>query len=209
MHILYSTNTILMEIMPHIHWLAWEGLCPVAPGLWIGPGAQLITALQVKSYLIIDLQGYYTGHGEPRFDEQPARILDQIDLLPRAFPNLQHLEWLQCGFTNEFMERVRQWDVDKMEEFLLRPLLQAGTKMPRMRELLVALPRHLFFPLISMEQHAPAPRQDFTGQKLCDIRIWYPFTERRGEPGPEGGGLWIVDGERRFRRWEYNERDLE
>lgn len=150
---------------------------------------QLITSLQVRSQLVL----WSCGVRSWREAEDRALLVEQLDLLPRAFPNLQRLEWIPSPEVYSHMY-IHLDELDEAERLLLGPLFRVSARMPAV-QLVVPLPDCLFFSVATLEQRRPAPRQDLLGQKLGDIRMWYPFTEHEGESEPDGGGFWIVYGE--------------
>ena len=185
-----------MEIRPLLHGIMQQSLVSGAPRL-TGPGVHLINALKLRSNVVV--WSYDPPDGEAR---DRALLVEQLDLLPRAFPNLQRLELASVYHSIEPISREQL-------QLLLRPLLQASAKMPALKEFIVPVPNKLFLTIMTLEQYRPAPRQNFVGKRLGDIRIWYPFTERPGKPGQGGGGFWIVYGEETNQEREYDGTVLE
>lgn len=131
-------------------------------------------------------------------------LAEQLELLPRAFPNLWNLTWIPSQYVYDCVDYFPPGQLDELEELLLGPLLHFSTTMPPLRKFIVPIPYQLFFTVIVLEQQRPEGRQDFSGQSLGKIRIWYPFTLSPGTLGPDGGGFWLVYGEVCHRKLVYD-----
>jgi hypothetical protein len=158
----------------------------------LSPSIALVTSLKVRSRLVL------WRNQEKDHEEDRAEFAEQLDLLPRAFPNLERVKWIA---TKEIYTRVDIYfpvpphDFAEVERFFLGPLLRATAMLPRLRELVVSLSAVMFFGVVN---RLDASRwENFVGQRVGDMRVWYPLTEQPGNPGPDGGGFWIVyNGER-------------
>ncbi|KAK4153431.1 hypothetical protein C8A00DRAFT_33792 [Chaetomidium leptoderma] len=145
MHILYSTNTITIENSILLLGLLQQNLVPGAPRL-TGPGMQLMVSLEIHSSLIL-----WNSRSQPREVEARALLAEQLDLLPRAFPNLRRLKWIpskdvacdiiygslfpQAGDEGADLDLQTLWELsarnlmrllDDVDELLLRPLRMAS-----------------------------------------------------------------------------------
>ncbi|KAK3290988.1 uncharacterized protein B0H64DRAFT_50422 [Chaetomium fimeti] len=201
--ILYATNTISVHREPFIYGLLQQGIVPDAPRL-TGSAMQLVRSLQMRSPLV--LRSASNEERSPREIKNHTVVLEELRLLPRAFPNLRRLEWIPARGVYTRAERMGLQAVEEIEDLLLRPLLTASAMMPALRELVVPLPFNLFVLATALERYRPKPKVDFQGQKLGSIRMWYPFTVRPGTPGPDGGGFWLVFGENQAREQEFDKR---
>lgn len=191
LYTLYSTNTILIERDAIMQGMLRQSLVRGAPRL-LSPSIALITTLNVRSQLV--LWRYPESSKDSQRDkEDRALFAEQLELLPRSFPNLKRLRWVPCGtLYNKDGPRtpVPGNEFDEVQSLFLRPLLRASARLPQLRELLVPVADTIFYGIINHLDRSK--RQSFRiGQRLGDIRIWYPFTEQPGTPGPDGGGYWI------------------
>jgi hypothetical protein len=158
----------------------------------LSPSIALITSLKVRSRLVL------WRNQEKDYEEDRAEFAEQLDLLPRAFPNLERVRWITG---RGIYARHGDWTpvppdgFDEVERVFLGPLLRASAMLPRLRELVVSLSAVMFFGVVN---HLDASRwESFVGQRVRDMRVWYPLTGQPGNPGPDGGGFWIVyNGER-------------
>jgi hypothetical protein len=199
--VLYATNTISIESQPLIQGLMRQSVVPGPPRV-TGQGMQLVTSLQLTSTLV--LWHYYMRW---RQVEDRALFVEQLDLLPQAFPHLQRLEWIfrgdvYSGRYGPFMILTEEFA--EAEELILRPMLQACAKMSALQELTVGLPENLFWAAMVVERRKLGSCQDFIGQQLGKIRMWYPFTERPGGTGAERVGCWLAYGEDEDREWRFD-----
>jgi hypothetical protein len=199
--VLYTTNTIAFKDEHLIDGLLRQSTIPGAPRL-TGQGMRLVTALQLRSSLILWRSPFYPDDG--LIAKHRALLAEQLELLPRAFPNLWSLTWLPSQCVYDHGDYFPPGQLDEVEELLLEPLLRFSTMMPTLRKFLVPIPNHLFFTVMLLEQKRPEGRQDFLGQPLGEIRMWYPFTVSPGTLGPDGGGFWLVFGGDRNREWAYD-----
>ncbi len=80
--VLYQTNTVFIESAPLIDGLLRQGIDPGAPIL-TGPGIQLVRTLHLK----VEFMLFYPN--PEKAAEERSRFAQALDLLPRAFPDLQ------------------------------------------------------------------------------------------------------------------------
>jgi hypothetical protein len=169
-----------------------QSLVPGAPRV-TGPGMQLVTSLQLTSTLVL------WHYDMPwRQVEDRALFAEQLDLLPRAFPHLQRLDWIfrkdvYSGRYGPFVIQTEEFA--EAEEVILSPLLRACAEMSALQELTVGLPENLFWAARAVERGRFGPRKDYIGEQLGKIRMWYPFAERPAERAGDGGGCWLAYGE--------------
>ncbi|KAH6631359.1 hypothetical protein F5144DRAFT_570785 [Chaetomium tenue] len=183
--ILYTTNTIAINNGHFFNGLLRQSTIPTAPRI-IGPGMRLVTSLQVRSQLIL-----WHPADDAWMLKNRALLAEQLELLPRAFPNLRSLTWIPddstypCGF-------LPSRRLGELEEILLRPLLRLSATMPPLRKFVVPMPYPIFFTLLLLERQRSEGRQDFRGQPVGEIRMWYPLAVSPGTLAPDGGGFWLV-----------------
>jgi hypothetical protein len=147
----------------------------------------------VSASIKLWIWGRFAKNGRQHQDRDV--FAEQLDMLPRAFPNLRRLDWTFSRYTHYSRGALPLDQLGEVEELLLGPLLRASAGMPSLREFVVRIPDTPFCSVMTLEQHRPEPRQEFVGQRLGDIQMWYPFAVRPGEPGPDGGGFWLAYGE--------------
>jgi hypothetical protein len=186
--VLYTTNTIALENEHLFGGLLRQSTIPTAPRI-IGPGMRLVTSLQVRSPLIL----WRSAHrkNDACLLKNRALLAEQLELLPRAFPNLRSLTWIPSYDTYSSgwfpLKRLRE-----LEKILLRPLLRLSAKMLPLRKFVVPMPPTIFFTVLLLERQRPEGQQDFLGQPLGKIQMGYPLTVSPGTLGPDGGGFWLV-----------------
>jgi hypothetical protein len=158
----------------------------------LGPSIALITSLKARSLLVL------WRCEEKSQEKDRAEFAEQLDLLPRAFPNLERVGWITH---REIYARLGNYspvplhDFADVERIFLGPLLRVTAMLPRLRELVVSLSSVMFFGVVNRLD--TSRWQDFVGQKVRDMRVWYPLEEQPGDLGPDGGGFWMVyNGER-------------
>lgn len=163
---------------------------------------RLVTSLQVQSPLIL-WSHFLTV--DTLILEHRALLAEHLELLPRAFPNLRSLTWVCSRYIYDSADFFPSRWLGAVEELLLRPLLRVSTTMPPLRKFVVPIPYQLFFTIMLLEQQRPEGRQDFLGQPLGEIQMWYPFTLSPGTLGADGGGFWLVYGDVLDRGRKYDE----
>ena len=203
---MYQTNIVFIESAPLIDGLLRQGLCPGAPRL-TGREFQLIRSLHLK----LDFHLFY-DRDRAREARDRTRFRQDLDLLPRAFPNLQCLQLIfHANMYLKFLPAPMN-NVPELHAVVFAPLMEVKAKM-RLKEFSVALPYFVFTNLVELVP------EWMTGEvinrhKKVDrwhgIQVWYPFdspqpgqgqsgTGRRipfklGDPGTAGVYNWDRDG---------------
>ena len=163
-----------------------QGICPGAPRL-TGPGVQLIRSLHLKLDFIL-------FHEADRAEEEAvdrARFRQLLDLLPRAFPNLQRLQLVFPGNMYNKPLPAPMNNVPELHAVVFGPLMEVkAKKMVRLKEFSVTLPCPVFMNLLTF---VPEWNEIATRRKkvdgVCGVPVWYPFEGTQDEQRQAGRGI--------------------
>ncbi|KEZ42590.1 hypothetical protein SAPIO_CDS5826 [Scedosporium apiospermum] len=142
-----------------------------------------------KARCDLTLFGSFDGTDEV---QQRARFAEYLDLMPRAFPKLAHLQ-LDLG-PETYNGTVPPWDcLEEIEDIILKPLLEMSNKMKRLRDFSVLMSQCLtcdFFSSKAREESllAVVNKDGLSG------KVWYPFTAKLEGGEQPGKGYWIEEG---------------
>ncbi|KZL71571.1 hypothetical protein CI238_12140 [Colletotrichum incanum] len=190
--ILFSTNTFFIESQPLIDALLRQGL-PESPRI-TGAGMQMLISLQMR--WVFTLFGTIDGSSE---DSQRGRFIQNLDLLPRAFPKLSQLHLIFDGpLYNKRTNPVS--NLEEIETILLKPLEALSKKVSD--TLVAAMPTSLFDAFRRVAP--PTPEEDkaiFKARGIWGLRVWYPFMAMEEDRGKPGKGLWIKSGPENSLDW--------
>lgn len=186
--VICSTNTIFIQDHPLVGGLLRQYTVPDAPIL-AGLDMHRITSLIMRCDLT--LFGSIRDTDEV---EQRARFAEYLDLIPRAFPKLTHLQ-LNLG-PETYRGRVAPWDgLDEIEDVLLKPLLEMSNKIKGLRDFTALLPlclSSLFIFEKAWEESLLAVAAE-TNPVFIE-KVWYPFTAKVEGCEQPGTGYWIGEG---------------
>ena len=120
---MYQTNIVFVESAPLIDGLLRQGICPGAPRL-TGRGVQLIRSLHLKLDFIL-----FYERDRAREARDRVRFRQDLDLLPRAFPNLQRLQLVFPGDMYLQCLPAPIKNVPELDAVVFAPLMDAKAKM--------------------------------------------------------------------------------
>ncbi len=166
-----------------------QGICPGAPRL-TGPGVQLIRSLHLKLDFILF---YEADRAKEAVDR--ARFRQYLDLLPRAFPNLQRLQLVFLGNMYNKPLPAPMNNVPELHAVVFAPLMEVKAKMG-LKEFSVTLPCFVFINLLAL---VPEWNEIAIRRKRVDgvygIPLWYPFEGTQDEQRQTGRGIPVKPGD--------------
>ncbi len=181
---MYQTNIVFVESAPLINGLLRQGICQGAPRL-TGPEFQLIRSLHLKLDFIL-----FNERDRAREARDRARYVQDLDLLPRAFPNLQRLQLVFDG--DMYLQRLPApiKNMPELDAVVFAPLMEVKAKMG-LKEFSVALPYLVFTNLAELVPEWMTG-EVITRHKKEDrwhgIQLWYPFDIPQPRQGQSGTG---------------------
>ena len=159
-----------------------QGICPGAPRL-TGRGVQLIRSLHLK----LDFR-LFDDIDRAREAKDRATYGQNLDLLPRAFPNLQRLQFVFHGDMYLQCLPAPMNNMPELDAVVFAPLMEVNAKMG-LKEFSVALPHAVFTNLMLLVPEwrtGEIIRRHKREDRFYGIQVWYPFDSTQGEQGQPG-----------------------
>ena len=181
--ILYATNIVFIESAALVEGLLRQNLpgCLDAPKRLIESGMQFVSLLRLELDFTL-----FNERDRAKETRDRARFIEDLNLLPRAFPKLRRL---QLMFPNKvYYQRLPEpkSNVVELNTVLFGPLMKASAMMV-LKEFSVTLPHRIFCNLMDLVPSWKTGDIDDLDWKQWEVtQVWYPFNsaqEKQGQPG--------------------------
>ncbi|SPO06989.1 uncharacterized protein DNG_09683 [Cephalotrichum gorgonifer] len=193
MYVIYSTNALYLEALPLIDGLLRQSALPGSPRVSGLDTRHLTSLVMIWDFVLF-------GSFYPSTVLDRRHFAERLDLIPRALPKLTRLQVLM-GSDIYVEDSSPANNMEEVEKVLLRPFLEARTKMEHVAEFIVTIPAGVFLAMMSIPgTHVLG--QDVPGKKrkgIGALHIRYPFTEKKHTQTSTELDLWYgMEGDRHW-----------